>query len=72
MNLCSTLELIPNILQSRMVLHGISLLMDPSQGPCNGSRGYLCCSLSPLQALKATEMFQRGLGSKLGGREGVN
>lgn len=72
MNLCSTLELIPNILQARMVLYGISLLMDPSQGPCNGSCGYLCCSLSPLQPLRAAEMFVCSLGSELGGREGVN
>lgn len=53
MNLCSALQRIPNILQSKMVLYGISLLMDPSEGPCNGSRGYLRCSLSPLQSLRA-------------------
>lgn len=72
MNLCSTLEMILNILQSKMVLYGISLLMDPSQGPCNGNRGYLGCSLSSLQPLRAAKMFVFSLGSELGGREGVN
>lgn len=72
LNLYSTLELIPNILQSGIVLCGISLLMDPSPSPFNRGCGYLGCSLSSLQFLRATEMFLHSLGSKLGGREAVS
>lgn len=53
LNLCSNLELIPTILQSRVVLYRISLLMAPSPSPCDGSHVYLHCTLAPLQSLRA-------------------
>lgn len=52
-NLCSNLDLISNMLQSRAVLYGISLLTDPSPSPCSGSCVYLRGTLSPLQSLRA-------------------
>ena len=53
LNLCSNLEPIPNTLQSRVVLYGISLLMDPSPSPCSGGCVHLRCTLSPLWSLRA-------------------
>lgn len=71
LNLCSNLELIPSILQSRAVLYGISLLMDPFPSPCNGSYVHLRVTLSRLQSLRANRDLSVQPGIRAGWVRGV-
>lgn len=71
LNLCSKLELVPNTLQSRVVLYEVSHHMDPSPSPCSGSCVRLCCTLSPLRSLRTNRDLSVQPGIRAGWARGL-